>query len=163
MDNSETAEGTGQPAEAGPRLLPDFPKATGRTYVLTEKIARKKTGLAGAVYAHMEYDAWARVTAARFSWKHKDLGDLDDILMDLGVVVTDLIAARMAVGETVNECRIGELDCGTVVRLESAAPPGPQRLVLIGGPSSLRPLFDGLGAAVTGMFEALAAVRERGA
>ena len=44
MDNSETADGTGQPAEAGKRLLPDFPQATGRTYVLTEKVWRAETG-----------------------------------------------------------------------------------------------------------------------
>ncbi len=67
-----------------------------RRAVITQKIERETTGLAGALFAHVEHDAgW--ITGIRFSHKWKDGGGLDRALAALGDALTSI--ARDIQGE----------------------------------------------------------------
>lgn len=62
-----------------------------RTHTITQKIERSATGLNGALYAHIQFDARWRVDSVRFSHKAKDDSTLDNILEALGNAVTEIV------------------------------------------------------------------------
>jgi len=64
-----------------------------RLHTHTKKIERDITGLAGALYVHVERRGGpdGPVHSVRFSHKSKDEGTLDNILTALGDTVTELL------------------------------------------------------------------------
>jgi len=65
-----------------------------RLQTITQKIDREITGLAGSLFAHVDFDDTGAVDAVRFSEKGKDdstLDNLDNILAALGDATTDII------------------------------------------------------------------------
>ena len=62
-----------------------------RLQTITEKIDRETTGLAGALFVHVDFTAAGAVDAVRFSEKGKDDSTLDNILSALGDATTDII------------------------------------------------------------------------
>jgi hypothetical protein len=69
-----------------------------RRHAVTEKIGREETGLAGALFAHVEHDDVGRIISVRFSHKWRDGGSLDQALAALGDAVTS-IAREIQQGE----------------------------------------------------------------
>jgi len=62
-----------------------------RLQTITQKIDREITGLAGSLFAHVDFDDTGAVDAVRFSEKGKDDSTLDNILAALGDATTDII------------------------------------------------------------------------
>lgn len=65
-----------------------------RLETITEKIPRERTGLAGAVFVHMDYDHFTRqVVGFRISTKWKDGAAFDQVATALGDVLTEMVTA----------------------------------------------------------------------
>ena len=73
-----------------------------RLQTITEKVDREKTGLAGSLFVHVDFNAAGAVDAVRFSEKGKDLSTIDNILVALGDATTDIIA-RTAIAEPMRD------------------------------------------------------------
>jgi hypothetical protein len=64
-----------------------------RSLGISQKIPRERTGLKGAIYAHVDFDSQRRVNAVSFSWRNKDGCEIDKVLVALGDTVTEIIRA----------------------------------------------------------------------
>lgn len=62
-----------------------------RLRTVTEKIPREVTGLAGALYVHVNYTRDDKLRSIRFSFKGKDNSTLDNILVALSDKVSQII------------------------------------------------------------------------
>ena len=71
------------------------PKAKTRYETITEKIDRDTTGLAGAIFVHVDH-VDGKVFGVRISTKWKDGHSFDKIATAIGDTVTDMLAALQA-------------------------------------------------------------------
>lgn len=63
-----------------------------RTHTITEKIDRETTGLAGAIFVHVDHDGAGHVYGVRISTKWRD-GEAFDLLANaLGDAITGLLS-----------------------------------------------------------------------
>ena len=62
-----------------------------RLSTVTEKIDRDKTGLRGALYVHVSHTPSGSVRDIRLSYKWKDDGTMDKVLMAIGDGTTDIV------------------------------------------------------------------------
>ena len=62
-----------------------------RTLCITERIEKKRTGLNGNLFIHVDHDSSGKFLQFRVSHKGKDDSTLDKILHAIGDVATDII------------------------------------------------------------------------
>ena len=77
----------------------NLPPIPNRRHAVTEKIGREETGLAGALFAHVELNSRGQIIAVRFSHKWRDGGSLDQALTALGDAVTSIARGVQGEGE----------------------------------------------------------------